>query len=1021
MAEVVIPEIKHEYIRQVDTETTKNDWFDECIADNKEAAWAGIGTSENDSQYQPAPSVEPDYYMQYCSSDGYDYLKDYRLIWGYGIGIIEQDVICSLSTGEHLAEGKDACDTYATENAAGQDTDWKRGTWIKFSGNRNVSPTRIGEVTLPDRVISLKDLCVALNLNSVTECDFYLPIETNDSILNITNLCGQKSQIKVLKNSQGASECFQGALQCGYAFAYADTSTSIQRGWSHAIDCNHMFYHSTIGNINTFSENETCDYTSMFEEATGGNLELTPFYIDKAMFKNSHGISVNTSEVIYCKRDVSECFYGCDIHYNITGIDFSEARNVQYMFYDINIVDVDEIDLDLSSVVEHEDGCFDNFLYTTQSKTFNVKAPNVKIRGYYVFGNSNIFINIIGTLKYYEIWDKHIFAEGNSIINGAVKPLFYSNLVRVKGKLSGTGFFSNCNNSNELNIEVTTDYTDYSFDKFVEALNFYNDNELLPAIFIDSQNSNKYLEGTITFNNYITPNNIFRRGKIKYTEDNNNIIKTYNIQRQDTIILFVSYGDIYNIDIDNNTNIYIFDIPYYVTESNIRQGYKSKVYINNVEENIKDIFYYRTNNTTSKFNYFVLDCPNCNVIINSLNENETIPYSNKNDAMDIYILNANNIVLNKYCISWAYDYRGSKQRIDNRLRINKCNQLILDWMDKASTNENYKMSCLNILYNNEDLLNIKGNTSINLDNYLGYSEQINIIPVGCIHSYNDNILGDKLNIKYPILIHSKGNFKTAIWNDFVNYDANDFLKTIDSLNQRNVSLLFMGNDNIITNHTTNKILDYTKLILFYHIYINNQLEDYTIKVKRITNNTLYINKNNSLNIESPSNIVGKLKEIVLEWHKLESIDINKLNGSLSITYMYNDYSNDSSNRMNIITINKNCELITLDINLKIGEGTKGYISNVYIYTNTIVNLFINNEVPNENNAYRGIVNNLDLSVCDKLTQESINSIVTPTNFANGCTLTIHTTPFQYITEEQKQALVDAGVTLVEYIPTETTE
>ena len=45
MAEVVIPEIKHEYIRQVDTETTKDDWFDECIADNKEAAWAGIGTS----------------------------------------------------------------------------------------------------------------------------------------------------------------------------------------------------------------------------------------------------------------------------------------------------------------------------------------------------------------------------------------------------------------------------------------------------------------------------------------------------------------------------------------------------------------------------------------------------------------------------------------------------------------------------------------------------------------------------------------------------------------------------------------------------------------------------------------------------------------------------------------------------------------------------------------------------------------------------------------------------------------
>lgn len=329
MAEVVIPEIKHEYIRQVDTETTKDSWFDECIADNKEAAWAGIGTSENDSQYQPAPNVEPDYYMQYCSSDDYDYLKDYRLIWGYGIGIIEQDVICSLSTGEHLAEGKDACDTYATENAAGENTDWKRGTWIKFSGNRNVSPTRIGEVILPERVISLKDLCVALNLDSITECDFYLPIETNDSILNITNLCGQKSQIKVLRNSGGARECFQGALQCGYAFAYADTSEAIQIGWLYAVDCNHMFYHSTVGSMNMFSDNESCDYTSMFEEATGDGWELSPYYIDKAMFKNAHGISVNTSGVIHCKQDVSECFYGCDIYYNInTG----STTNTIYMY-----------------------------------------------------------------------------------------------------------------------------------------------------------------------------------------------------------------------------------------------------------------------------------------------------------------------------------------------------------------------------------------------------------------------------------------------------------------------------------------------------------------------------------------------------------------------------------------------------------------------------------------------------------------------------------------------------------------
>ena len=59
---------------------------------------------------------------------------------------------------------------------------------------------------------------------------------------------------------------------------------------------------------------------------------------------------------------------------------------------------------------------------------------------------------------------------------------------------------------------------------------------------------------------------------------------------------------------------------------------------------------------------------------------------------------------------------------------------------------------------------------------------------------------------------------------------------------------------------------------------------------------------------------------------------------------------------------------------------------------------------------------INLSICSKLTQQSINNIVIPTLYKTGATLTIHTTPFQYITEEQKQALVNAGVTLVEYIP-----
>ena len=159
--DIIIPDITREYIYLEATEADKDKQFEQCKADNKEAAWAGIGTRELDSEYQPSPIKEPDYYMEYCSSDDYDYLKDYRLIWGHNIGIIEQDVICSLSTGEHLVEGKDACDTYATENVDGENINWKRGIWLKFSGNRNVK-----KLYYPKELLVLK-ICVLLLIQQV--------------------------------------------------------------------------------------------------------------------------------------------------------------------------------------------------------------------------------------------------------------------------------------------------------------------------------------------------------------------------------------------------------------------------------------------------------------------------------------------------------------------------------------------------------------------------------------------------------------------------------------------------------------------------------------------------------------------------------------------------------------------------------------------------------------------------------------------------------------------------------------
>lgn len=995
MAEVVIPEIKHEYIRQVDTKTTKDDWFDECIADNKEAAWAGIGTSENDSQYQPAPSVEPDYYMQYCSSDDYDYLKDYRLIWGYGIGIIEQDVICSLITGEHLAEGKDACDTYATENAAGENTDWKRGTWIKFSGNRNVSPTRIGEVVLPERIISLKDLCVALNLDSVSECDFYLPIETNDSVLNINNLCGQKSQIKVLRNSQGAWEHFQGALQCGYAFAYANTAEAIQIGWSNAVDCNHMFYHSTIGNMNTFSENETCDYTSMFEEATGDNLELSPYYIDKAMFKNSHGISVNTSGVIYCKQDVSECFYGCDIYYDITGIDFSEARKVQYMFYDINLINIDEIDLDLSSFAEHDDDVedrFNDFLNNNTSNTIiNIISPNIKIKGNRVFGTDGNF-NIINKLIYKDIWDLPIINCPNGHNNDKRTGLFIR-AIEITGHIQGVDIFNFYSLENSFDFGVGSkistapkpdnisveDVIEFYLNNnyiFPHAFNYYEFKGILPNSKLDNINFDDYyfVDAIVSY--------MYLDNRISSGHINNNITININKENKDFgLVSNLPYGRNFNISVNNNSNIVI-------TESNLSVEYNEERYeyningkydyiniINNDNNAYNLINVYASKNKISRC--VIYNFPTCEL---SMIGNKLYPYNSS------YTFNINNLykfTVNNLKVESEYN-NGSV-----RAYIKNINIFQNDYENNyvIRTDERFIGDSLITIYTN----NINKITSSLTINNKGY------IPLSSILKYEEN--GENLN--YPIIE--------------TNTEEYDYNGTIGEF--KNTPL--------------------TELNKRYYNTYNNKRKRYAI--------SLYYNGESWINNDSDFNFDYSNK-VPLQF-SLNGDFINKtitLKGQTNGSYIGYTANNKISNAT-FILLDRPFTFYNLSktINIELRKNTK-YSGDLIFYScPTVLNIELGNGFDNgfgisinydfidnvdteefyitNNNGNGKISKDLNLYLFDKLSQNSINSLVNPNIYDSGITLTINTIPFQYITEEQKQALVNAGVTLVEYIPTETTE
>ena len=144
------------------------------------------------------------------------------------------------------------------------------------------------------------------------------------------------------------------------------------------------------------------------------------------------------------------------------------------------------------------------------------------------------------------------------------------------------------------------------------------------------------------------------------------------------------------------------------------------------------------------------------------------------------------------------------------------------------------------------------------------------------------------------------------------------------------------------------------------------------------------------------------------------LDVNNVNESTEVSncyYYFMDYIN--SDISSVFSVKGTIKLYKcnncITCNIKYNFSIENFL--IDDLSNNIQNLSLNFVISI----------NCNLSYLDKLTQESINSIVNPSNYKSGATLTINTIPFQYITEEQKQALINAGVTLVEYIPTETTE
>lgn len=921
---LTLPELKHEYIFQLDTEETKNSVFDQCREEAKEAAYSTFGTNQNDAEYQPSPIKDPDYMMDYCTSDGHDYLKDYRLIWGYGIGIIEQDVICSLTTGEHLAEGTEACDTYEAENAAGENTDWKRGTWIKFSGNRNVSPTRIGEVVLPDYIISLKDLCVALTSTDEVVVEGF----NTNNIINMDNMFGKESSSNyryyIISDFN-----FDSAKTLNYAFKCA-----------HFVNFPYDINNRNIGGISLFER------VRIDNDVTEVNMKLY-----SNMFYNFYPPINNKFVFEDCDKDISFAFCYADIDdfpiINFTNVTYS----CNQLFYRITVLNPDNIKtLNLSSYVNPERSFDDYFIQSSDSINIRITFPNVEI-----INKGAPFISLSDSTIIFD----------NILIYNKIKPN-----TRISGFESNANiitFFSfNCTNitcigtingaaigriNSELYGKLFTDSSkikiiqdDLTYNDLKEFINYNNDFDVMPLFFL--YNNYSQHDNTVNFNIDVLDfsesqiiGNLFYSYNYRYTNvniTNDSIDIVVDINKPILILgryfknITINNTSIDNILIGGNNNINLYYDLY---------DYVLKVNTENIVELYSDCYYIDTNNDVLSYNNF------------------------------FKINKANNI---NYNTLYRYDHT------DSNITIRNCNKFIINYSDTDIMS---------------GIINIPSNFKLNIEvnPYLS-----NLIKYGNVTFLNIDNEND--TVSFPNLTNVTDEYTLRYYGRFIDYPLSVLL---------NSELVYFANP--------------------YNCTYINDITETEINIHELAYSNYGINidlSNFNINIEY-TNIKGTYNDL-LGSSMIDTISPNlKVN---NITFLDYDYSGSGIAKLYLQYIESNNLIINFDINrycylylydlpnlhkFTINNFYGSIYANNFNYQNNINVLLLGN-----NNIIDDFLN---LSAFDKLTQESINSIVTPSNYRSGATLTINTIPFQYITEEQKQALTNAGVTLVEYIPTETTE
>lgn len=922
---IIIPDIKREYIYLEATEADKDKQFEQCRTDNKEAAWAGIGTGELDSEYQPSPVKEPDYYMEYCSSDDYDYLKDYRLVWGYGIGIIEQDVICSLITGEHLAEGTEACDTYVTQNADGENIDWKRGIWLKFSGNRNISPGKIGEVILPERIISLKDLCTVLTPKDEVVVEGF----NTNNIINMDNMFGKESYFDyryyIISDFN-----FDSAKTLNYAFKRV-----------HFVNFPYNINNKNLGGKSLF-ESAICD-----NEVTEVNMKLY-----SRMFYSS-GIIINDDFIFNdTDTDITLAFAYSTID-NFPIINFSNATNANNgLFSDIRIINnTTDKTLNLTTYINPErDSTNNHFLSSNNKIILHIISPINEVINYgralIELSNSTIIFDTIFIYNKFKLYNNFGIYDTNSD-NCTIFSIRCQNITcigTINGTLIGKLNYNNRKTFNDnSNIKIIQDDLNYSDLKKITT-----DDYIILPFFMLYNNRNNYYNENIKINL-----NIFDFG---------------DSQIIGNLFYYPNYGRNINT-IEGNIDITVnIDKPIIIIGR-----YFNSITINNTSED--NILIYNKNIVNLAEDLY-------DYIFNVNTENDIEQYGH------CYWINTNNDIL-------SYN--------NNIIKINKCNTLHFHGSDYLYF-ENisiYMYDCtkLSIDYDNVNTsfrgnIYLLSNLKLQIESKNHYDNTI--INYGNITFLN--IEDKNKTVMFPILYNTVNKYYCMYWGKFMDYPLSVLLNSnrvifsnpyectyINDVDENNININILGFDND---------------------GINLDLSEFTLNIDSLDNVT---------SVSYDTNFIGKymIDDSIVSNLKINNINILNVYRNGADGFRLN---NIESNNLNI-NLNNNDNTFSLLIG-DLMNLTKLTISDFNGYITT----YLEHKTNIENLLFSNVrLYNTDLKSLDKLTQESINSIVNSSNYRSGYTLIINTIPFQYITDEQKQALVTAGVTLVEYIPTETTE